>query len=108
MYNSSRYGLILTIISLLLTLLVGCGREPKLHRAPAAEMKEHYTMEDFKTITIGESTYWDVYLVAPSQSMQVTSYGGICEYPMENGGRICVKFLGKDLIVGTIEQRPPT
>ena len=36
--------------------------------------------------------------------MQITSYGGFCKYPMQNGGDIRIKFYGKDLIVGDIEE----
>jgi hypothetical protein len=60
--------------------------------------------EDFQSITIGKSTFQDVYEIASPESMQVTSYGGVCEYPMQNGGYVRVKLYGKDLIVGDIEE----
>lgn len=67
-------------------------------------MKVYYNKEDFQSIVTGKSTYQDVYNVAPSETMQVTSYGGVCEYPMQDGGCIRVKFYGKELIVGMIEE----
>ena len=67
-------------------------------------MKDYYQKEDFQCIIIGKSTYQDVYKIAPTKSMQITSYGGICEYSMENGGRIRIKLYGKKLIVGAIEE----
>ena len=67
-------------------------------------MKDYYQIEDFNSITIGESTYQDVYEIAPVKSMQTASYGGFCEYPMQNGGCIRIKFYGKNLIVGAIEE----
>ena len=71
-------------------------------------MKIHYSIEDFQSIKIGESTVNDVYILAPTgESMQVTSYGAFCDYPMKNGGIIRIKFEGKDLIVTSIEEISP-
>lgn len=61
------------------------------------------TKEDFDSITIGESTFRDVYDIAPQETMHVTSYGGFCDYPMKDGGYIRIEFYGKDLTVGAIE-----
>ena len=63
-----------------------------------------YYYEDFKSISIGDSSFKDVYEIAPIDSIQITSYGGFCEYPAENGGCIRIKFKGKDLIVISIEE----
>ncbi len=65
---------------------------------------DYYKKEDFQSITIGESTYQDVHKIAPTESIQITSYGGFCQYPMQNGGCIRIKFYGKYLIVGAIEE----
>ena len=46
----------------------------------------------------------NVYEIAPHESMQVTSYGGFCDYPLKNGGYIRVDFYGKDLIVGAVKE----
>ena len=67
-------------------------------------MKEYYKKEDFQSIVIGESTFNDVYQIAPSESINITSYGGFCEYPMQNGGYVVIKFYGEDLIVAGIEE----
>ena len=63
-----------------------------------------YSIEDFQAITIGESTYREVYEIAPPESLQITSYGAFCYYLRQSGGYICIKFYGKDLIVGSIEE----
>ena len=67
-----------------------------------------YSKEDFQSIIIGESTFKDVYKIAPLGTMNVTSFGGECEYPTENGGIIRVCFYGEDLVVGSIEEIPPS
>lgn len=67
-------------------------------------MDDYYEVDDFKDIVIGESTFNDVHIVAPAESMQATSYGGVCQYPLENGGYLSIKFFGKDLVVGDIEE----
>ena len=67
-------------------------------------LKIYYVIEDFKSISIGDSSFKDVYEIAPSNSIQITSYGGFCEYPTENGGFIRIKFQGEDLIVISIEK----
>lgn len=45
--------------------------------------ERYYSKEDFASIVEGESTYRDVYSIAQLETMQVTSYGGVCEYPTE-------------------------
>ena len=69
-----------------------------------ARVKEYYAIEDFKAIIIGDSSFKDVYEIAPIDSVQITSYGGFCEYPTENGGCIRIKFRGKELVVISIEE----
>lgn len=72
------------------------------------DVNSHYSIEDFHSIKIGESTVNDVYRLAPTgESMQVTSYGGFCDYPMKNGGIVRIKFAGKDLVVSEIEEISP-
>ena len=66
--------------------------------------RDYYKKEDFQSITLGESTYQDVHKIAPIESMQITSYGGFCQYPMQNGGYVRIKFYGKHLIVGAVEE----
>lgn len=66
-------------------------------------MKSYYTLDDFQSIVIGESTFQDVYDIAPSISLTTTSYGGFCEYPSADGKYIHIKFYGAEMIVGAIE-----
>ena len=65
--------------------------------------KRYYTENDFQSITVGESTAWDVYKLAPIESLFAASYGAFCEFPTEDGRCIRIKFLGSDMIVGSIE-----
>lgn len=68
-----------------------------------AGFQQYYSMNDFEHIVEGKSTYQDVYNIAPPKSVQVTSYGIMCEYPMEDGGCIRMKFYGEESVVGMIE-----
>ncbi len=96
---------ILMIISFIFVLsLVGCKSKATNNDFSIKSPKNYYTKQDFKSIIIWESTYQDVYDIASSQVMFVTSYGGYCEYPMSDGGCIRIKFYGPDLIVGMIEE----
>ena len=83
---------------------VGCGHDRNTGDICEVSMRDYYTKEDFKSIIVGESTYQDVYNIAPIELMQVTSYGGFCEYPMQHGGYVRIKFYGQHLIVGCIEE----
>lgn len=65
--------------------------------------KKYYSEEDFQTIIVDESTYRDVYEIAPEGTMQVTSYGGVCKYPTKDGAYIIIKFYGSQLVVGSID-----
>ena len=69
--------------------------------------KEYYTLEDFASIIIGESTFYDVYDLAPNMRfLSGTSYGARCEYPMKDGA-LCIKFSGKDMVVLAVEEVYP-
>ena len=85
-------------------LLSGCSAKLSKDDLDKTSTKDHYRMEDFQTIIVGESTHQDVYKIGPTGAIQVTSYGGFCEYPMQNGGYIRIKFYGPDLVVGAIEE----
>ena len=82
----------------------GCSATSSTNDFTGESMRDYYKKEDFQSITIGESTYQDVYKIAPTESMQITSYGGFCQYPMQNGGYVLIKFYGKHLIVGAVEE----
>ena len=82
----------------------GCSSTSSTNDFTGEPMRDYYKKEDFQSITIGESTYQDVHKIAPTESMQITSYGGFCQYPMQNGGYVRIKFYGKHLIVGAVEE----
>jgi len=82
----------------------GCNSTSSTNNFTGESMRDYYKTEDFQSIIIGESTYKDVYQIAPTESMQITSYGGFCQYPMQNGGYVRIKFYGRYLIVGAIEE----
>ncbi len=100
---------ILSIFICLMLIFLFPGCETVSHNSEHSEvtMSNYYRKEDFQSITIGETTYYDVYKVASSETMNVTSYGGFCKYPIQGGGYILIKFYGKDLIVGAIEEVNP-
>ena len=92
--------------------LVGCNTNNRNEEAndinnenKEENMKKYYSIEDFKSITIGESSIRDVLKIAlPINPIQMRSYGALCEYPAENGRYIIIKGSGKDLIVFSIEE----
>lgn len=103
-----KFFYFVTLVCLLfMALLTGCRTTSNDNYSSEESMKKYYTKDDFECITIGESTSRDVYDIAPSKVMQMTSYGGFCEYPMQNGGYVRIKFYGKELIVGAIEEDSP-
>ena len=104
MKRTNYLAILIAFCFVLIIFLASCDSTSKTNDFNEVSMREYYKIEDFESITIGESTYQEVYKVAYSESMQITSYGGFCEYPMENGGYVCIKFYGKDLIVGAIEE----
>lgn len=85
-------------------LFTACGSISNKCNSSEVSMKVCYSKENFKSITIGESTYKDVYDLAPFESMQITSYGGVIKIPLQTGGYILIKFYGEELIVGSIEE----
>lgn len=91
------------VFMIFMVLITACGQNSIDNNLNEVSMKEHYCEEDFQSIIIGKSTYQDVYNIAPPKSIQVTSYGGFCEYPMKDGKYLRIKFYGKEMIVGMIE-----
>lgn len=103
--NRIKYTIFFMVCWLVVIFLsTGCNLLPTKNDFNEVFMKDYYLKEDFQSIIMGESTFQDVYTIAPVESMQVTSYGGVCEYPMRDGGCIRIKFYGKDLVVGEIEE----
>ena len=94
--------IVVCLVSMVLTS--GCNSISITNDFTGESMRDYYKKEDFQSITIGESTYQDVHKIAPTESMQITSYGGFCQYPMQNGGYVRITFYGKYLNVGAIEE----
>ena len=67
-------------------------------------MDSCYEANDFNSIQVDVSTLKDVYDLAHPETMQITSYGGFCDFPLKNGNLLRIKFHGKDLIVFSIEE----
>ncbi|MBQ8732518.1 MAG: hypothetical protein IJY82_06795 [Oscillospiraceae bacterium] len=84
--------IVVTVFLLLPTLFSGCIA------------KKYYTMEDFDSIIIGQSTMKDVFVIAPTKYAVVTSYGSLVEYPMQNGRWIQIRTYGPNGIVFAIEE----
>ncbi|MBP3685661.1 MAG: hypothetical protein J6J21_01380 [Clostridia bacterium] len=68
--------LIIVVCLVSMVLHSGCSSTSSTNGFTGESMKDYYKKEDFQSITIGESTYQDVYKIAPTESMQITSYGG--------------------------------
>lgn len=105
----NNLSMLIAMSLLLVILLVGCGSKSDIvdsnDTLNESNLEDvYYTMDDFKSIIIGESTFQDVYNIAPNEQMRATSYGGLYEYPMQSGGYILIKFYGSDLIVGAVEE----
>ncbi len=83
--------------------IVGCESVMIDNSTNEGSMIVFYTLEDFEFVKIGESTFYDVSDIVPSSKMQVTSYGGKSEYPMSDGGYICIKYCGKNLFVESVD-----
>ena len=105
--NTYRFVGIVVCIIMMMWGFVGCGTASTTNNQTEESMKKYYLKEDFQSITIGESTFRDVYSIATIELCQLTSYGACCEYPMQNGGVVRITFYGKDLIVGAIEEVAP-
>lgn len=104
MKKTSIQIILMMICLSLFALLVGCKANRNTNNSSEALLMDYYTKETFKSIIVGESTYRDVYVIAPTELMLVTSYGGLCEYPMKNGGYVRIKYYSEDLVVGSIEE----
>ena len=69
-------------------------------------MKQCFTIEDLSAIEIGVSSLNDICAIVPEDNVMVTSYGGLCELPATNGGKIQIRFVGPQLIVEDIRYIP--
>lgn len=79
-----------------------CVQKEHISESVEANMAKYYTLEDFQSIVIGESTVDDVDKIAPMDFLQVTAEGFMYRYPMEDGRYICIKFSGEESIVSSI------
>lgn len=68
--------------------------------------KKFYTLEDFASIVVGESTSWDVRMIYPQRGMTAVSFGGLQEIPMEGGGFIVIEYQGPDMYVRDMYTKP--
>ena len=69
-------------------------------------MKQCFTIDDLSVIEIGVSSLNDICAIVPEDNVMVTSYGGLCELPATNGGKIQIRFVGPQLIVEDIRYIP--
>ena len=68
----------------------------------------YFTLEDFSSIVIGESTIEDVFNITGSVTpMVMMSPGGVCEYPMRDGKCIRVEFFSAEFVVYDIKIATP-
>lgn len=106
--NINCFGLrwVLITCALIMCICVRCSKASEEKQVTKAPVEMCYCAEDFEGIIIGQSTFCDVYKIAPTESIQATSYGGFCEYPTLDGGCIRIKFYGKEMIVGDLEVEP--
>ena len=100
-----KYITIFALVCFLIPIsFLGCHSATDINDFNEESMMNYYSIEDFQSITVGKSTFQDVNKIVTAKSIQVTSYGGVCEYPKRNGGFIRIKYYGKELIVGAIEE----
>ena len=114
-----RNNAIRTLIASLLVLLVGCSKnttaiqstfDTPITSSPTEETLNepgvtYFTMDDFASIVIGESTYEDVSEITGSYSSLYAMI--VCEYPMQNGKCIRIEYSGSDLIVSNLKIADP-
>ncbi len=92
---------VIIICTVLAASLAACNASPTVTDSQTETVC--YNINDFQSLKIGESTFDDVYNVAPDFTMYAASYGALCEYASDTGGKIWVKLYGKELILGAIE-----
>lgn len=97
------YAVLIALFIATMLINTSCEQYANIGNNSEEPMKSYYTLDDFQSIVIGESTFQDVYDIAPPISLTTTSYGGFCEYPSADGKYIHIKFYGAEMIVGAIE-----
>ena len=101
--NIISYVVFIAMFVAMMLISTSCEQNSNPKSNAGESMELYYTPDDFQSIIVGKSTYQDVYEIAPTTSVTITSYGGICEYPTSDGKCIYIKFYGADMIVGAIE-----
>ena len=101
--NNIIYSVLIALFIAMMLLNTSCEQYSNPNSNAEESMELYYTLDDFQSIIVGESTYQDVYDIAPTASVIITSYGGICEYPSSDGKHIYIKFYGAEMVVGAIE-----
>ena len=94
---------VIIICTVLAASLAACNASSTVTDSGAETETVCYNINDFQSLKIGESTFDDVYNVAPDFTMYAASYGALCEYASDTGGKIWVKLYGEELIWGAIE-----
>lgn len=101
--NNIIYAVLIALFIAMMLLNTSCEQYSNPNSNAEESMELYYTLDDFQSIIVGESTFQDVYDIAPPISLTTTSYGGFCEYPSADGKYIHIKFYGAEMIVGAIE-----
>ena len=66
---------------------------------------QYYTMEDFSSLVLHQSTYEDVCKLIPeAQQPEMSKHNSVsyCDYPTETGGFIRILFVRENLLVVSI------
>ena len=64
---------------------------------------KYYHIGMFDSLAVNESTLKDVLAITPDFTLITTSFGGVAEFPVENEHYIQIRFVGKEMIVSSIE-----
>lgn len=64
---------------------------------------KYYHMGMFDSLSLNESTLKDVLAITPDFTLIMTSFGGVAEFSVENEQYIQIKFVGKEMVVSSIE-----
>lgn len=104
MKRIKKFSRVIVIYIVLIVSFAACNSSSNIPDKEAEAV--YYNINDFQSLIIGESTFKDVYNIAPDFTMYAVSYGALCEYLSDAGGKIYVRLYGKELIVGEIEECP--
>lgn len=97
-----KKSLIVLLLFIMIFSGVSCNHSSADIEANDSHTKEYYTLDDFDFLTINQSTDQDIIDRWGSIRVAMTSFGGVSQFPMENGDYIIVYFYGSEMIVGDI------